>query len=66
MYPKKGTQKGTKNLPKWSPGGYPNTLSYIGPLYLPFLVDFGYPLGVIFGTVFVTFGVPFSMYFWVP
>ena len=59
-------KKGTQHPPKWSPGGYPNTLSYIGPLYLPFLVDFGYPLGVTFGTVFVTFGVPFSMFFLVP
>ena len=65
MYPKI-IKKGTQNPPKWSPGGYPNTLSYIGPLYLPFLVDFGYPLGVTFDTVFVTLGVPFSSYFWVP
>ena len=54
MYPKI-IKKGTQNPPKWSPGGYPNTLSYIGPLYVPFWVDFGYPLGVTFGTVFCHF-----------
>ena len=35
-------------------------------LFGRFWVPKGYPLGVTFGTVFITFGVPFSMQFLVP